>query len=429
MGPQHRLGIYVGFDSPSIIRYLEPLKGDIFTARFADCHFDETIFPSLWGEKSVSKEQGKLIPEERHELSWNVSTLSHLDPYTAQCENKVRRIVHLQSIANHMPDAFNDVAKVTKSHIPAANAPAQIDVHNGQSNVQANGSSAARLKRGRPLGSKDSVPRKRKLMDKMNPNEINREPTIHNSNAPKERQVLPEKENFIGETSGPGVATIPESQEISINYTSTDELWSRNEIIIDDIFAFSVAAEIIKDDDIEPCSINECTQRQDWPKWKDAIQAELNSLEKRSVFGHIVPTPPNVNPVGYKWVFTRKHNEKNEISRYKARLVAQGFSQRPGIDYVETYSLVMDTITFRYLISLVVSEKLEMRLMDVITTYLYGELDTDIYMKVPEGFKLPEAARNKPRGMFSVKLRRSLYGLKQSGRMWYHYYKKAKRRR
>ncbi|BBH05089.1 Disease resistance protein CC-NBS-LRR class family [Prunus dulcis] len=420
MGPQRRLGIYVGFDSPSIIKYLEPLTGDIFTARFADCDFDETIFPPLGGEKSVSKEQGKLIPEKRHELSWNVSTLSHLDPHTAQCENEVRRIVHLQSIANQMPDAFNDAAKVTKSHIPAANAPARIDVHDGQSNVPANGSSAARLKRGRPLGSKDSVPRKRKLMDKMNPNEINREPTIHNSNAPKEGQVLLDKENVIGETSAPKVATVPESQEISINYTSTDELWSRNEMIIDDIFAFSVAAEIIKDDDIEPCSINECTQRQDWPKWKDAIQAELNSLEKRSVFGHIIPTPPNVNPVGYKWVFTRKRNEKNEISRYKARLVAQGFSQRPGIDYMETYSPVMDTITFRYLISLAVSEKLEMRLMDVITAYLYGELDTDIYMKVPEGFRLPEAARNKPRGMFSVKLRRSLYGLKQSGRMWYN---------
>ncbi|BBN67488.1 transposable element gene [Prunus dulcis] len=102
---------------------LEPLTGDIFTARFADCHFDETIFPPL-GEKNLClKKQGKLIPEERHELSWNVSTLSHLDPHTAQCENEVRRIVHLQSIANQMPDAFNDAAKVTKSHIPAANAP------------------------------------------------------------------------------------------------------------------------------------------------------------------------------------------------------------------------------------------------------------------------------------------------------------------
>ena len=51
MGPQRRLGIYVGFESPSIIKYLEPLTGDIFTARFADCHFDETKFPTLGGEK------------------------------------------------------------------------------------------------------------------------------------------------------------------------------------------------------------------------------------------------------------------------------------------------------------------------------------------------------------------------------------------
>ena len=58
--------------------------------------------------------------------------------------------------------------------------------------------------------------------------------------------------------------------------------------------------------------------------------------------------------------------------RYKARLVQQGFSQRPCIDYKETYSLVVDAITFRYLISLAVFEGLDMRLMDVVTAYLYG---------------------------------------------------------
>ena len=69
--------------------------------------------------------------------------------------------------------------------------------------------------------------------------------------------------------------------------------------------------------------------------------------------------------------------------------------------------------------SLVVSEKLDMRLMDVITAYLYGELDTNIYMKVLEELKLPKTT-NKSRGMLSIKLRRSLYGLKQSGQMWYN---------
>ena len=61
MGPQRRLGIYVGFDSPSIIRYLEPLIGDLFTAQYADCQFDETVFPSLGKEK--------ISPEENPELA------------------------------------------------------------------------------------------------------------------------------------------------------------------------------------------------------------------------------------------------------------------------------------------------------------------------------------------------------------------------
>ena len=55
MGPQCRLGIYTGFDSPSIIRYLEPLTSDVFKARFEDCHFNETVFPQLGEEKSMSE--------------------------------------------------------------------------------------------------------------------------------------------------------------------------------------------------------------------------------------------------------------------------------------------------------------------------------------------------------------------------------------
>ena len=62
----------------------------------------------------------------------------------------------------------------------------------------------------------------------------------------------------------------------------------------------------------------------------------------------------------------------------------------------------MDVITFRYLISLVVSEKLDIRLTDVVTAYLYGELDTSIYMKIPDGYKLPE---EKSKSIYSLKLR------------------------
>ncbi|KAL4026378.1 hypothetical protein IC575_014807 [Cucumis melo] len=101
MGPQRRLGIYVGFESPSIIRYLEPLTGDVFTARFADCHFNETNFPTLGGG----------IKKLENEIAWNVSLLSHLDPRTKQYELEVQKIIHLQSVANQMPNAFTDTRK------------------------------------------------------------------------------------------------------------------------------------------------------------------------------------------------------------------------------------------------------------------------------------------------------------------------------
>ena len=74
-------------------------------------------------------------------------------------------------------------------------------------------------------------------------------------------------------------------------------------------------------------------------------------------------------------------------------------------------------ITFRFLISLGLFEKLEIRLMDIVTAYLYGSLDSDIYMKIPEGFKMPDVCT--PRNLLSIKLQRPLYGLKQFDLMWY----------
>ena len=92
--------------------------------------------------------------------------------------------------------------------------------------------------------------------------------------------------------------------------------------------------------------------------------------------------------------------------------MTQGFSQRPGIDYEETFSPKMDVITFRYLVSLVVSKGLEMQLIDVVTAYLHGDLDSKIYKKVPDGLTLPKSSDSKPRSAFAIRLKRSLYGLK-----------------
>jgi hypothetical protein len=82
------------------------------------------------------------------------------------------------------------------------------------------------------------------------------------------------------------------------------------------------------------------------------------------------------------------------VVRHKARLVAQGFMQRPSIDFNETYSPVINGITFRYLISLTIQNYLSLQLMDVVTTYLYGSLDSDIYMKVSDGIPVPNVHAN-----------------------------------
>uniref|UniRef100_A0A2N9HZ23 Reverse transcriptase Ty1/copia-type domain-containing protein n=1 Tax=Fagus sylvatica TaxID=28930 RepID=A0A2N9HZ23_FAGSY len=358
----------------------------------------------------------------------NKVDITHLD-VSDFFEDANGKIDHLIGIANQLPDVFTDSKKIVKSHIPTANNPARIEVPEGQLiNIAAN-ESKTRLKRGRPVGAKDKIPRKRKIQEKQ-------------VAAPEEAIPMKQATNIINlskncahkspENEPPEEGTpeelsleeeqVPENDEISIHYVSTGEIWDRNKIVVDNIFSFKVALDITRSNDheIEPQTVEQCRRRNDWPKWKEAIQAELNSLLKREVFGPIVQTPEGVMPVGYKWVFVRKRNEKNEIIRYKARLVAQGFSQRPSIDYEETYSPVMDAITFRFLISLVVTENLDMRLMDVVTAYLYGSLDNDIYMKIPEGYKMPEAYNSKSRNMYSIKLQRSLYGLKQSGRMWYN---------
>jgi hypothetical protein len=158
MGPQCRLGIYIGFDSPSIIRYLEPLIGDVFKSHFEDCHVNETVFPQLGGENSM--------PKARREIIWNASTLSHFDPRTKQCELEVQRIIHLQGIANQLPNVISNSKRLVKSHIPVANTLVRIEVLEGKLiNVAAN-ESKARLKRGRLVSAKDRNPRKRKTQEK-----------------------------------------------------------------------------------------------------------------------------------------------------------------------------------------------------------------------------------------------------------------------
>ena len=89
--------------------------------------------------------------------------MSHLNPYTNQCELEVQRIIHFQNLANQLPDAFINTKKVTKSHIPTANTPAWIDVLIEQLTNE----SKIRLKRGRPISSNDIIPQKKRTKENL----------------------------------------------------------------------------------------------------------------------------------------------------------------------------------------------------------------------------------------------------------------------
>jgi hypothetical protein len=141
-------------------------------------------------------------------------------------------------------------------------------------------------------------------------------------------------------------------EEFSINYISSGEVYYCSITIVNLCFSTVIAENFLNDPDHE--TMVECKKHLDWNKWKEAIEIELNLLKKRKMFTDLIPTPPKIFPVGFKWIFIQKRNKNNELVRYKVRLVAQGFTQRPDINFNETNSPVMNEITFWYLISLAI---------------------------------------------------------------------------
>jgi hypothetical protein len=119
------------------------------------------------------------------------------------------------------------------------------------------------------------------------------------------------------------------------------------------------------------------------------------------------------NPIGRKWVFKKKLNAEGKVEKYKARLVAKGYSQVEGIDFGEIFSLVSKLTSIIFMLYVVAAFYFEVEQMDVKTTFLHGDLEEEIYMKQPEGFVV------KGKKELVCKMKKSLYGLKQSPRMWY----------
>jgi hypothetical protein len=161
----------------------------------------------------------------------------------------------------------------------------------------------------------------------------------------------------------------------------------------------------------EPRSFAEAMRQPDADEWFKAASEEIQSLMDNGTW-ELVKLPPGRRAIGSRWVFKVKHNADGSVERYKGRLVAKGFSQRPGFEFSETFAPTAKWAALRAILALAALEDLELESVDISSAFLNGDLDTDVYMQQPEGFE--------KRGPdYVCRLLKSLYGLKQAGRMWY----------
>ena len=135
----------------------------------------------------------------------------------------------------------------------------------------------------------------------------------------------------------------------------------------------------------DPPTFKEAIKGKDAQHWMTAADSEFDSLNNNDTWD-LVDLPPGKTVVGCKWVLKTKRNSDGSIEKYKARLVAQGYSQIYGIDYDEVFAPVVKYSSIRSLLALAKEFNLEVHQMDVWSAYLNGNLEKELYMKQPEGY-------------------------------------------
>ena len=161
-----------------------------------------------------------------------------------------------------------------------------------------------------------------------------------------------------------------------------------------------------------PSTYGDALRSHEADKWRDAMNDEMTALSENDTFD-LVPPPEGRQVVGGRWVYAVKTNPNGD-ERHKARYVAKGYSQVANIDYQETFAPTARMSSVRMLMQLAVQNDMITHQMDVKTAYLNAPIDREIYIEQPQGFQ--QQGKNGER--LVCKLKKSLYGLKQSGRNW-----------
>jgi hypothetical protein len=242
MGPHRKLGICVGYLSPSIIKYLEPLTGDLLTARYVDCIFNEDHFPALGGEFKYHT--------ECQEINWDAIDTLKDDSRTKETELQVQRIIGLQNIANNLPNAFTNTKGVTKSSFPARNVLERVEVPNKTIHLP------SQQEKGRSTANpKATTSRKRTRKQRDEPSE----PVNETQPQVKRHQVdiqNPQPTSTVHPNPDDGTSEHPDNvvlqnteqsdevQEISTKYVYSGESYNRKTTIVDVYFTTSIAINL-----------------------------------------------------------------------------------------------------------------------------------------------------------------------------------------
>ena len=160
----------------------------------------------------------------------------------------------------------------------------------------------------------------------------------------------------------------------------------------------------------EPKSYQQAKVSPQWSDWKKAMDDELKSLKENDVWD-VIPKPVGRKIVASCWVFQAKGNAQGEVKHYKARLVAKRFSPTLGQDHNEIFAPVVRYNSLRLSSAISACKGWRPRQLDVKIAFLYGILKEEVYMDLPEGSQLDGIV---------ARLKRCIYGLKQSPREWYY---------
>ena len=151
-------------------------------------------------------------------------------------------------------------------------------------------------------------------------------------------------------------------------------------------------------------------------KWRAGIIKEFNDMEKRQVWEvvNIADIPEDRRLIGCRWVNKRKRNMV-----YRARLVALGYSQIPGVDYTDNFAPVIQDITFRIICVMMIMYGWNAEIVDVETAFLYGDLEETIFMKVPDGYEIVNKDKKIDSSKQCMRLIKTIYGLTQAARQFF----------